>query len=184
MSPSDPYALGVDLGTTHTSAAIYCGGATEAVRLEADSLVSPSVVAPNGDGWLVGSAAIGAATEFRRFKRSLGEVPFFWQGREVQAGELIAVQLNWVIDKVVAERGQPPVATVLTHPAYWNSFRLEEFKKAIGDNRRMGDVAMLDEPVAAATFFGSRRAVATGSTLVVYDLGGGTTDVTVMRKGK
>ena len=179
------YATGIDLGTTFASAAIYRDGTTTAIDLEDDGRVSPSVIAPLGcpEQWLVGNAALAKGPPLvRRFKRELGRAKLYAEdGRSLEAEDLLAAQLRWVLGRLAAELGTPPDAVTLTHPASWGPDRLARFKRVARD-AGLPQVSYRDEPLAAATFFASQTAVLPGDAVAVYDLGGGTTDVTVMRR--
>lgn len=178
------YTAGIDLGTTFAAAAVYRGGATETIELEADGPVSPSLVVPAGasESWLIGQAALDSGERLvRRFKRELGRASLTYGDADLTAEQLLTAQLRWVLDAVTRHMGAAPRATTLTHPASWGldrRKRLENVARTAG----VTDFSLLDEPLAAATFSASRTAVEPGQIVVVYDLGGGTTDVTVMSK--
>lgn len=181
----DGFAAGVDLGTTYASAAYYRHGTTEAIELEPGRLVSPSIIVPQGDPaqWLVGQAALDSRLPVaRRFKRRLGAAPLWVAGKEHHAEQLLGVQLAWILARMHALLEGYPEALVLTYPSNWGlarQLRLQEVARVAG----FPTVSVLQEPIAAATFYAAHtRAVRPGDVVAVYDLGGGTTDVTVMRK--
>ncbi|GIE99629.1 hsp70 family protein [Paractinoplanes rishiriensis] len=182
------YGLGVDLGTTHTAAAINVGGAVETVRLGARRDEIPSLVFLRTDGEvLVGEAAQrrGEAEPTRlarEFKRRLGDpVPVLLGGTPMSAHALAARLLRHVTDTVTHTQEAPPVRIVLTHPANWGPYKRELLQQAAG-LADLPQVTLRTEPEAAAVRFAGTARVAAGETIAVYDLGGGTFDAAVLRK--
>jgi molecular chaperone DnaK (HSP70) len=182
------YALGLDLGTTYTAAAIWRDGTVDMVGLGTHSHVIPSVVHLREDGTLVtGEAALRrAATEpgrtGREFKRRLGDpTPMLLGGTPLAAPDLMTALLRDVLATVTEREGGPPAAVALTHPANWGQFKIDLLRQsavACG----LTDVALVTEPVAAAVHYAAGAGVAPGATVAVFDLGGGTFDVAVLRR--
>jgi len=182
------YYLGIDLGTTYTAAAAERDGVVESLTLGNRTASVPSVVYLRDDGEiLVGEAATRRATTdpgrvAREFKRRVGDpTPIILGGTPYAAEMLMARLLRWAVDRVCEQQGEPPKAIALTHPANWGPYKLDLFTQAV----RQVDLdaaLMLAEPVAAATFYASQRSLAPGSTVAVYDLGGGTFDAAVVRR--
>jgi molecular chaperone DnaK len=184
------YALGVDLGTTASAAAVFAEGRVETVTLAGRATVVPTVVLVDGDdpaAWLVGEDALTAAADrpdqlARWFKRDLGrDDPLVIGGRAVRPEALLARVLASIIDRVMTVRGAPPSHVTLTHPAQWGRHRTA-LLRVVADAAGLVDAGLLPEPDAAAISFAGARFVPAGSTVVVYDLGGGTFDVSVLRK--
>jgi len=183
------YALGVDLGTTYTAAAV-CEpkGRPEMVSLGSNSYAVPSVVFLKEDGdFLAGEAAEMRASEdptrvVRHFKRRLGdEVPFRIGGTPFAAQTLTTHLLQWVLHVVAERRGEPPSTVVLTHPANWGPYRRELFEQA-AVAAGSPNIQLLTEPEAAASHYANSERVEPGELIGVYDLGGGTFDAVVVRR--
>ena len=94
---------------------------------------------------------------------------------------LAAKVLAWALRNVAAREGAPPERIVVTHPANWGPYKLELLDQAIM-RAELGPAEVLSEPHAAALFYASTERVRLGATVLVYDLGGGTFDVAVLRK--
>ena len=182
------YRLGVDLGTTFTSAAVFTSGMPTMIGLGNRAMQIPSVLFMKPDGqFLVGEAAERrAAAEpdrvAREFKRRLGDqVPILVAGSPHSPQALQARLLRWVVDQVTQRQGSTPDHITLTHPANWGPYKRDLFDQTI----RMADITGADictEPEAAATLYAARNVLADGQTIAVYDLGGGTFDAAVLRK--
>ena len=187
-SGMEGYGLGVDLGTTYTAAAIWRAGRAESVPLGVRAHTVPSVLFLREDGvLLVGEAAARrGVTEpervAREFKRWFGDgIPVFLGDREIPAEDLTGQMLRWVVETVTQREGGPPAHVTLTHPATWGGHRTGLLVTA-AEHAGLSDVGLLAEPVAAAAYHASTQRLQPGRVLVVYDLGGGTFDVTVVRK--
>ncbi|HEU0127554.1 MAG TPA: Hsp70 family protein, partial [Pseudonocardiaceae bacterium] len=184
------YALGVDVGTSFTAAAIWRRDEdkTEAVALGSRMPSVPSVLFVGADGSvLVGEAAERRALTdpdhvVREFKRRIGDdTPLFVGGRPYAAQDLAAMMVRWVVDRITEREGGAPDRIAVTHPAGWGPFKkdlLSHALNAIGLN----DVTLLAEPEAAAINYAAQQRVEAGTTIAVYDLGGGTFDAAVVRK--
>jgi len=186
------YQLGIDLGTTYTAAAICRAnerspGGADVVTLGARSATVASVMYLADDGSvLVGEAAERRALTdpdrvVREFKRRIGdEIPLMIGGRPFQAHELGARMIRWVVDLVSEREGGPPRRIAVTHPASWGAHKKDLLGRSLRD---VGlTVTFLAEPQAAAVSYASAERVDAGSTVAVYDLGGGTFDAAVVRK--
>lgn len=188
-----PLAVGIDLGTTYSAVAYIdnTGRPVTLVNAEGD-LVTPSVVLFEGDQPVVGKEALKAiATEAEHVaqcaKRELGERIFHkqLQGRHYPPEALQAIVLNKVRQDAARQIGDFH-KVVITVPAYFDEVR----RKATQDAGYMAGFEVLDiinEPTAAAIAHGFLKGFlnAQGESnaprkLLVYDLGGGTFDVTVM----
>ena len=182
------YALGVDLGTTYTAAAVWRDGTAEVVPLGDRAPVVPSVLLLRDDGAvLVGEPAVRRGlveplSVAREFKRRLGDpVPLLLAGRPLSAQALMARLLTWVVREVSTREGAPPDRLVVTCPANWGPHRRELLDLAVG-MADVGPAEVVSEPVAAAVHVASTQRFADGALLAVYDLGGGTFDAAVLRK--
>jgi molecular chaperone DnaK len=182
------YFLGIDIGTTYTAAAVWRDGRSDVANLGNRAQSIPSVVLLRDDGTvLVGEAAERrAATEpqrvAREFKRRLGDpTPVIVGGTPYSADALIARVLRWVVDRVTELEGGPPARVAVSHPANWGSYKLDLLRQAIRI-ADLDDVITLSEPEAAAIHYAAQARIEPGAVIAVYDLGGGTFDVAVLRK--
>jgi len=185
------YYLGVDVGTTYTAAAVWRDGRVEVATLGLHSPVIPTVVFA-GDAGGAGSLLIGdvarrrGATEpqgiAREFKRRIGDpTPIILKGVPYTAEALMAQVLRSVLDSVSAQQGGPPGGIVVSHPANWGGYKKDLLLEAV-DDAGVGSVTTVTEPEAAAIHYASQERVDNGTVVAVYDLGGGTFDVALLRK--
>ena len=182
------YILGIDVGTTYTGAAIAQDGRVEVVSLGHHSSVVPSVVFLREDGELLtGEAADRRALQqpdrvAREFKRRLGDpTPLMLAGTPFSPEALTARLLRSVYDQVVALQGSEPDHLVLSHPANWGPYKTDLLAHAVR-LASLDAATMVSEPEAAAWYYASRERLESGQVMAVYDLGGGTFDVAVMRR--
>ncbi|KAA5837327.1 Hsp70 family protein [Saccharopolyspora hirsuta] len=179
------YAIGIDLGTTFTSAAVGDAAGTRMVPLSRE-IVVPSLAYHAPDGTLLtGTAAAESdgdpARLGRGFKRRLGDpTPLVLGGATYSPNALMAAQLRAVLDQVSADVGGPPASVVLTCPAIWGPYRREQFAE-VPRLAGVENVQVITEPEAAATHYSRERALGEGEVVAVFDLGGGTLDTTVLR---
>ncbi|BFU45194.1 Hsp70 family protein [Krasilnikovia sp. MM14-A1004] len=183
------YALGIDLGTTFTAAAIWRDGRAETVSLGDRSAAIPSVVLLRQDEtFLTGDAAHRRGFSepqrvAREFKRRLGDTtPILLGGVPQSAEALMSRLLRWVVDEVSRREGSRPAVVCVTHPANWGPYKMDLLRQAA----RMADmdvpVTYASEPEAAAVNYTQQQRVEQGTVVAVYDLGGGTFDAAVLRK--
>jgi molecular chaperone DnaK (HSP70) len=182
------YQLGVDLGTTHTVAAVLRQGHAEIVPLGSPSGALRSIVfVDEDDTVIVGDAAddrgfADPSRVARAFKRRLGDpTPVVLGGTPHSAEALMAALLGRVVELVAEREGGPPSMVTVCHPANWGAYRMDLLGEII-DLAGLEDVRTLSDPEAAALFHDSTDEVAVGDVVAVYDLGGGTFDVAVARK--
>ncbi|TDV42178.1 Hsp70 family protein [Actinophytocola oryzae] len=179
------YGVGIDLGTSFTSAAVSGPGGTRMVALS-PGVVVPSVACPAPDGAiLTGPAALAAAGDpariARNFKRRLGDpTPLVLGGAAYSPTALMAAQLRDVLFTVTRAMGGPPGSVVLTCPAIWGPYRREQFGE-VPKLAGLPGYQLLTEPEAAATHYSAERRLGDGEVVAVYDLGGGTFDSTILR---
>ena len=185
-------AVGIDLGTTYSVAAYLDrqGRPTSVVNSSGD-LLTPSVVLFEDDNVVVGKEAVAAsAVEPDRVadcvKRDMGSKAYHRQiNGESMPPEFISAQILRKL-KADAERKLGPIpAAVITVPAYFDEPR----RRATADAGKLAGLEVLDiinEPTAAALAYGHQAGYLEGPgarplTAMVYDLGGGTFDVTIVR---
>ncbi len=187
------YTIGIDVGTSFTAAAVARGGNgeyadPESVILGSRSSTAASVVFLGDSGQLLvgDSAERRAATHpdrvVREFKRRLGDtVPLVVGGQSHRPEAIAASVVRWVVDRVAEREGSQAQAIAVTHPASWGPYKQSLLSDALA---RVGlsDVTFLTEPAAAAAHYASQARIEPGSTVAVYDLGGGTFDAAVVRK--
>ena len=183
------YVLAVDLGTTFTAAAVLRdSGEPQIATLEHQGTSVPSVLWLGPDkNMLVGTAAARrAATDaprvVREFKRRIGDTtPILVGGSPYSAEQLSARLLRWVHDTICEQEGAPPAGMAVTHPANWGPYKLELLNQLLR-LAEVGPTVTLTEPEAAAMQYAASERVEVGEVIVVYDLGGGTFDVAILRK--
>jgi len=197
--------VGIDLGTTFSAVArVNQDGLPEIIPNREGERITPSVVMFDGDSPIVGTVAKRAATAnplnvVQFVKRQMGRPDWRFRsesGAVYSAEDVSAVILKRLREDAEAALGKPVRDAVITVPAYFDDAQ----RKATQDAGRIAGLNVLrivNEPTAAAlayAFMGYRKssgqssghsleALTTAQTVLVYDLGGGTFDVTVMRLG-
>ncbi|WP_173082990.1 Hsp70 family protein [Phytohabitans rumicis] len=181
--------LGVDFGTTHTVAALTgAAGRVQPILFDANLLL-PSAVYGAADGaLLVGrdaerTARLDPARYEPNPKRRVDERTVLLGEREFRVVDLVAALLRRVGDEAARVAGALPGRLVLTHPAHWAASRRAVLTEA-AEVAGLPAPAMVPEPVAAAAYFSTTlgRTVPPEKLLIVYDLGGGTFDTSVLRQ--
>jgi actin-like ATPase involved in cell morphogenesis len=182
------YSLGIDLGTTFTSAAIHEGSRSSIVELSDRSSTIPSVVFLADDGtYYIGDAAtrrtlMDPARAASQFKRRFGDTaPLMLGGTPLSADQLSAHLLRSVVDQVTQRQGRAPDHIAVTHPAGWGGYKLELLDQTIRA-AGLGDVTAITEPEAAVLHYSSLERIPPDAVVAVFDLGGGTFDAAVIRK--
>jgi ABC-type multidrug transport system ATPase subunit/pSer/pThr/pTyr-binding forkhead associated (FHA) protein/actin-like ATPase involved in cell morphogenesis len=181
------YSLGVDLGTTFVAAAMSNGRQPEMVTLGGRAVVMPSAVYLAEDGRLLcGEPAVRQAVTnpgrvAQGFKRRLGDPTPLRIGEETRsATDLLSALLSEVLRVVAETEGEAPERVLLTHPANWGPFRRGVFED-VSIGAGLTDTLTVSEPEAAAAHYAVSKNLTEGQVVAVYDLGGGTFDVTVLR---
>lgn len=184
-------AVGIDLGTTYSAVAILRDtGEPEVLPNRDGENITPSVVlfqAFDGrDDPLVGTmakhSAASAPEDVVQFvKRNLGESAWRFNstsGTAYAAEEVSAIILRRLKEDAELALGEPVTDAVITVPAYFDDARRTATRHA-GKIAGLNVLRVLNEPTAAALSFGLDTSAE--GTVLVYDLGGGTFDVTLMR---
>lgn len=187
------YVLAVDVGTSFTAAAIVridqnAPGVPESLPLGLRGTAVPSVVYyPEEGPVLVGEAAERRGLDspervVREFKRRVGDdVPVAVGTLSLPAEDVFATMARWVADRAEEREGAPPSDIILSHPATWGAHRTQRILAALAA-KGLANVTLISEPEAAALHYAAQVRVEDGSTIAVYDLGGGTFDTAVLKK--
>jgi molecular chaperone DnaK len=185
--------IGIDLGTSNSAAAVLEGGrpviipSSEGVSLYGKAF--PSYVAFTKDGQrLVGESARRQAVAnpegtVTAFKRKMGtDFTYKMFGKTYRPQELSAMLLQKIKADAESFLGEKITKAVITVPAYFNDNQRQATKDA-GEIAGLEVVRLVNEPTAASLAYGVDKA-GKDMKIMVYDLGGGTLDVTIMEFGK
>jgi molecular chaperone HscC len=177
--------VGIDLGTTNSAVAVFRDGAPVMIPNSLGHVLTPSVVSVDEDGsLLVGlpareRLATHPGVTAAAFKRYMGAKRETRLGRQaLYPEELSALVLKSLKADAEAFLGEPVTEAVITVPAYFN----DKQRKA---TRRAGEIAglkverLLNEPTAAALAYGIHE-LGAETQFLVFDLGGGTFDVSIL----
>ncbi|GAA2328829.1 Hsp70 family protein [Dactylosporangium salmoneum] len=179
--------VGIDLGTTYSAVGFLNDlGKPQTIPNRDGEPTTPSVVLFQDDAPLVGtmakrSAATAPLDVVQFVKRQMGDPAYRFEasnGAQYRAEEVSAFILRRLKEDAEEFLGRPVTQAVITVPAYFDSARRKATQDA-GTIAGLDVVRILNEPTAAALAYGI--GADTAGTFLVYDLGGGTFDVTVMR---
>jgi molecular chaperone DnaK (HSP70) len=177
--------LGIDLGTTNSEIAIYRDGHPEVLRDEQGHIILPSVVGLTENGeLLVGEEArnqflLYPERTVRSIKRRMGSDAKVRLGeREYTPQEISAIILSRLKEIAQAQLGRTIRKAVITVPAYFSDTQRQATREA-GEIAGLEVARIINEPTAAALVY--EAAQHQGKRILVYDLGGGTFDVSVVR---
>ena len=175
--------VGIDLGTTNSEIAVVDGGQPRVIADDGDPIL-PSVVGLSDDGrLLVGTAArnqwvLAPDRTVKSIKRKMGtdqKVPL--GDGEYTPQEVSAMILRALKTRAERDLGAEVRKAVITVPAYFNDSQRQATKEA-GELAGLDVVRILNEPTAAALTYNPDSAAS--ERILVYDLGGGTFDVSVV----
>ena len=203
--------IGIDLGTTNSCVAVMEGSTPKVIENSEGARTTPSIVAITDDGErLVGQPAKRQAVTnpertFFAIKRLIGRtfddpmtqkdlklVPYkikkassgdAWveaDGKDYSPSQISAFTLTKMKETAEAYLGQPVTQAVITVPAYFNDAQRQATKDA-GRIAGLEVLRIINEPTAAALAYGLDKKQA--GTIAVYDLGGGTFDVSILEIG-
>jgi molecular chaperone DnaK (HSP70) len=182
MSPSE-LIVGIDLGTTNSEIAAWTGERIEVLGAGA-SRILPSCIGLSATGeLLVGQAArnqqlVAPERTLSSIKRKMGTDTVLRLGdRELRPEEASALILRELARCAEQALGVVPRRAVITVPAYFSDAQRHATREA-GELAGLEVVRILNEPTAASLAYGD---AGEGRTLLVYDLGGGTFDVSIVR---
>ena len=199
--------LGIDLGTTNSCMAIIEGGLPKVLENKEGSRTTPSIIAINKNGErLVGVGAkrqavtnpantlfsikrlIGRKWDDPEVQRDLKLMPYeikqsgsgvkiIMNGKEYSPQEISAMVLQKLKEDAEAKLGEKITEAVITVPAYFDDSQRQATKDA-GEIAGLTVKRIINEPTAAALAYGFEKKQ--GQQIVVYDLGGGTFDISVL----
>ncbi|CAN7290857.1 molecular chaperone DnaK [Knoellia sp. LjRoot47] len=183
-------AVGIDLGTTNSAVAVLEGGEPTIIANAEGGRTTPSVVAfSKGGEVLVGEiakrqAVTNADRTLRSVKRHMGTD---WtsediDGKKYTAQEISARTLQKLKRDAESYLGEPVTDAVITVPAYFDDAERQATKEA-GEIAGLNVLRIVNEPTAAALAYGLDKGKE-DELILVFDLGGGTFDVSLLEVGK
>ncbi len=203
--------IGIDLGTTNSCVAVMEGATPKVIENSEGARTTPSIVAFTDDGErLVGQPAkrqavtnpertffaikrlIGRSFEDPMTKKDMGLVPYkiirapngdAWvtaDGKQYSPSQISAFILQKMKETAEAHLGGPVTQAVITVPAYFNDAQRQATKDA-GKIAGLEVLRIINEPTAAALAYGLDKKKS--GTIAVYDLGGGTFDISILEIG-
>lgn len=178
--------IGIDLGTTNSCVCVYEGGEAKVIANAEGSRTTPSVVAFKNDEIIVGTAAknqmVTNPDTIASIKRKMGtKEKVKANGKEYTAEEISAMILGDLKKTAESYLGESVSKAVITVPAYFNDAERQATKNA-GKIAGLEVERIINEPTAAALAYGLDKQDKT-EQILVYDLGGGTFDVSILEIG-
>lgn len=179
--------IGIDLGTTNSCVSVLEGGEPKVIVNDEGERTTPSVVAFKGEEELVGARAKRqAVTNFKNtissIKRLMGtKEKVEANGKKWTPEEISAKILSKLKKDAENYLGEPVTEAVITVPAYFNDAERQATKNA-GKIAGLDVKRIINEPTAAALAYGLDKQEKL-QTILVYDLGGGTFDVSILELG-
>ena len=178
--------IGIDLGTTNSCVAVMEGGDPTVITNAEGSRTTPSVVGFNKDGErLVGQVAkrqavANAENTVISIKRDMGTArKVHAGGRDYSPQEISAMILGKLKSDAEKYLGQTVTQAVITVPAYFTDAQRQATKDA-GKIAGLEVLRIINEPTAAALAYGLDKQAEAGHKILVFDLGGGTFDISVL----
>ncbi|MDV6377955.1 molecular chaperone DnaK [Sporosarcina sp. GW1-11] len=178
--------IGIDLGTTNSVVAVYEGGEAKVIPNPEGNRTSPSVVAfKNGErqvGEVAKRQSITNPNTIMSVKRHMGtDYKVEVDGKEYSPQEVSAMILQYMKGYAEEYLGEKVTKAVVTVPAYFNDAQRQATKDA-GTIAGLEVERIINEPTAAALAYGLDK-TDEDQTILVYDLGGGTFDVSILELG-
>ncbi|MGM7721064.1 molecular chaperone DnaK [Metabacillus sp. Hm71] len=178
--------IGIDLGTTNSCVAVLEGGEPKVIPNPEGNRTTPSVVAfKNGErqvGEVAKRQAITNPNTIISIKRHMGtDYKVEIEGKSYTPQEISAIILQHLKSYAEEYLGEPVTKAVITVPAYFNDAERQATKDA-GKIAGLEVERIINEPTAAALAYGLDK-TDEDQTILVYDLGGGTFDVSVLELG-
>ncbi len=178
--------IGIDLGTTNSAVAVLEGGKPSIISSAEGGRTVPSVISVKGDEIIVGEIAKRQAVAnpkhtIRSIKRLIGTTENVKiDDKEYTPQEVSAMILRKIKKDAESYLGQKVTKAVITVPAYFNDAQRQATKDA-GKIAGFEVERIINEPTAAALAYGLDKGEA--HTVLVFDLGGGTFDVSILELG-
>ncbi len=181
--------IGIDLGTTNSCVAVMEGGKPTVIANAEGDRTTPSVVAYTKEGErLVGKVAkrqavVNAENTIQSIKREMGtNYKAKLNGKEYTPQEISAMVLSKLKADAESYLGGSVTQAVITVPAYFNDSQRQATKDA-GKIAGLEVLRIINEPTAAALAYGLDKGESANQKILVYDLGGGTFDVSILEIG-
>ena len=177
--------IGIDLGTTNSCCAVLEAGAPKVIPNPEGGRTTPSVVAFKNGERIVGDnakrQAITNPNTVSSIKRLMGtDKKVELDGKKYTPEEISAMILSYIKDYAESYLGEKVTKAVITVPAYFTDSQRQATKNA-GKIAGLEVERIINEPTAAALSYGLDKE--DGQTILVYDLGGGTFDVSILELG-
>ena len=178
--------IGIDLGTTNSCVSVLEGGEAKVIANPEGGRTTPSVVAFKNGEIIVGDAAkrqmVTNPDTIYSIKRLMGtDKKVKANGKEYTPEEVSAMILSYMKDYAESYLGEKVTKAVITVPAYFNDAQRQATKNA-GKIAGLEVERIINEPTAAALAYGIDKQN-DAHTILVYDLGGGTFDVSILELG-
>ena len=180
--------IGIDLGTTNSCVAVMEGGQPTVIPNSEGGRTTPSVVGFKDSDRLVGQVAkrqavANAEKTVISIKREMGtDYKVNIDGKAYSPEEISAMILTKLKQDAESYLGQKVTQAVITVPAYFNDSQRQATKNA-GKIAGLEVLRIINEPTAAALAYGLDKADRKNQKILVYDLGGGTFDVSILEIG-
>ena len=180
--------IGIDLGTTNSCVAVMEGGQPTVIPNSEGGRTTPSVVGFKDTDRLVGQVAKRQAVAnpdktVISIKREMGtDYKVNIDGKAYSPEEISAMVLSKLKADAEAYLGQPVTQAVITVPAYFNDSQRQATKNA-GKIAGLEVLRIINEPTAAALAYGLDKQDRKNQKILVFDLGGGTFDVSILEIG-
>ena len=176
--------IGIDLGTTNSCVAVMEGKEAKVITNPEGNRTTPSVVAFKNGERIVGDAAkrqlIANTNTVYSIKRLMGtNETVTLEGKQYTPQEVSAMILTYLKDYAEAYLGEKVTKAVITVPAYFNDAQRQATKDA-GKIAGLDVERIINEPTASALAFGLDKDQNEEHKILVYDLGGGTFDVSIL----
>ena len=178
--------IGIDLGTTNSCVSVLEGGEAKVIANPEGGRTTPSVVAFKNGEIIVGDAAkrqmVTNPDTVYSIKRLMGtDKKVKANGKEYTPEEISAMILGYIKDYAESYLGEKVSKAVITVPAYFNDAQRQATKNA-GKIAGLEVDRIINEPTAASLAYGIDKQN-DAHTILVYDLGGGTFDVSILELG-
>ena len=177
--------IGIDLGTTNSLAACFRDGKVEVITNRLGKHLTPSVVSVDTEGTVyVGEiakerGALHPLETARVFKRSMGsDKEYVLCGRKFRAEELSGLVIRSLKEDAEVYLGEEVTEAIISVPAYFNDMQRKATKRA-GELAGLKVSRIINEPTAAAIAYGM-DSQGKDARYLVFDLGGGTFDVSIL----